>query len=169
MGGHGFETVGVLVGEVVLFGAVGGDVVEFPRPVGALGDEFPFAIADGAVAFVLEVDGLAPVDGFAFEDGGEGGAFDGSLRTWVGCVAEVEASGHDVDEVGGLAGKGVLFGDSRRPMGDERGCDAAFVNPVFVFAEGGVGDVGPVFAVADFGFREARHDAIAPAEGVAVA
>ena len=54
-------------------------------------------------------------------------------------------------------------------MGDEGGGDAAFVDPVLVFAEGGVGDVGPVLSVADFGLRWAGHDAIASAEGVAVA
>ena len=75
---------GCLGGEVVHFGAVGGDVVEFPLTFDAFGDEFPFTIADGAVAFVLEEDGFAALDGASFESGNEGSAFDRDFRAWIG-------------------------------------------------------------------------------------
>jgi len=59
--------------------------------------------------------------------------------------------------------------NSFRPVGDERGRDAAFVDPVLVFSEGGVGDVGPIFSVSDFSLGEAGHDSFAPAKREAVA
>lgn len=180
-GGHSGEAVGVLGGEVVGFGAVLFHVVEFPLTLHAFGDEFPFTIADGAVAFVFPEDGGGAIEIVAGEDGFEGDAFDGGFVFGVDGSGEVEAGGHDVDEVGGLmderavgggcwggAGASNSYGDAFGPVGDEGGGDAAFVDPVFVFAEGGVGDVGPVFPVADFGFRWAGHDAVAAAEGVAV-
>ena len=71
--------------------------------------------------------------------------------------------------MGGVFGPDIFSGDPFGPVGDKGGGDSAFVDPVFVFAEGSVGDVGPVFAVTDFGFRRAGHDAIASAEGVAIA
>ena len=107
LGGHGFDSVWVVGGEVYPFGAVVWDVVEFPGAFEAFCDEFPVAMADGAVAFVLEEDGFVSLDGLAFEGGGEGGSFYGSFRTWVGGLGEVEAGGHDVDEVGWLVHKGA--------------------------------------------------------------
>ena len=83
LGGHCFDVLGVFGGEVVHLGAVGGDVVEFPLTLDALGDDFPCAIADGTVAFVLEVDGLSSLDGFAFEGGIQGSAFDGNFIGWI--------------------------------------------------------------------------------------
>ena len=40
-------------GEVVEFGAVGREIVEFPRALAVEADEFPVADTDGGVAFVF--------------------------------------------------------------------------------------------------------------------
>ena len=98
----------MFLGEVVHFGAVFFNVVEFPFSSAAFCDEFPVAIADGAVALVFPEDGFAALDCLAFEDGEEGGAFDGDFIGGVRCFSEVEAGGHEVDEVGGVFCPGVF-------------------------------------------------------------
>ena len=128
-----------------------------------------FAIADGAVAFVFEVDRLAAFECFSGEGRNEGDSFDGDFPIRVGGLAEIKAGCHEVDEVAWIFGPFVLQCDSLWPMRDERGGDAAFVDPVLVFAEGCVGNVGPVFPVADFGFGRSGHDAVTPTERIAVA
>ena len=161
-GGEFFDAGGFLLGEVVLFGAVTVEVVQFPGPGGILGDEFPGAVAEGPVALVFPEDGLAGGVGIG-EGGFEAAAFEGrdgfaAVLGGVGGAGEVEAGGHDVDEVSGLVAEGAAVGDAGGPVGDERCADAAFMHPVFVFAEGGVGDIGPGLAVGDVGVLGAGHD-----------
>ena len=50
---------GLSVGEVVEFGAVGFEIVEFPGAGASLADEFEVADADGGVAFVFPEEGIA--------------------------------------------------------------------------------------------------------------
>src|SRR5262249_51237094 len=86
-----------------------------------------------------------------------------------GGAGDVEAGGHDVDQVPRLAPELVLCGDSGRPVGDEGGADAAFVYPVLVLAEGRVADVRPAAAVGDICVARAGLDVWALARGGAVA
>ena len=60
----------------------------------------------------------------------------------------VERGRHQIDDVGGFAHDAAAVGDPRRPVDDQRGSDAPFVDPVLVEAERGVAGVGPVGAVA---------------------
>jgi hypothetical protein len=52
LAGHFFDAAGFGAGEIVEFGTVLFEVVEFPG-LGVFADEFPVAIADGLVAFVF--------------------------------------------------------------------------------------------------------------------
>ena len=63
----------------------------------------------------------------------------------------------------------VCFFDSFWPVCNEGGGDAAFVDPVLVFAEGGVGDIGPILTVTNVGLGWSRHDAHSLAEREAFA
>ncbi len=76
VGGHALDAVGVLGGEVVGFGTVGVEVVEFPGLV-LLRDQLPAAVADGAVALVFPDEGTGALEGFASKGGTEAGAFHG--------------------------------------------------------------------------------------------
>mgnify|MGYP000082429128 CR=1 FL=1 len=163
---HSIEAFGLFFGEIVQFRAVGFDVVQFPRAGCAFGDEFPFAVAHGAVAFVLPVDWFFAPDLFAVERRGERGALhrdDCRVADFfrVGRLAKVNAGGHEVDEVAGLAFEFAvpLFADAAWPMSDERRADAAFVHPMLVLAERRVAGVGPGEAVAVVGVRAAGHHA----------
>ncbi len=147
-------------------------VVEFPRASGAFGDEFVFTLASGAVAFVFPEDD-AIGDGFVLECGVEADAFH-----WVDLAVfelggifgfgEVNACGHEIDKVCGLVVEFVFGFDAFGPVSDEGSCNAALVDPVFVFAERGIGCVCPAFAVGDVGICRAGHDAWAGDDGVAV-
>ena len=67
--------------------------------------------------------------------------------------ADIDTGGHNVDEVAGLGAEFVFGGDAGRPVGDERGGDAAFVVVVFEEAEGSVLGEGPAFAAEPVGVR----------------
>ena len=54
---HLGEELRFLFSQIVELGAVGLDVVELPSAPGSFCDEFPFALADGAVALVFEEEG----------------------------------------------------------------------------------------------------------------
>ena len=69
----------------------------------------------------------------------------------IGGAADIDAGGHDVDEVAGVGAEFVFGGDARRPMGDERGGNAAFVVVVFEEAEGCVLGEGPAFSAEPVG------------------
>ena len=74
-------------------------------------------------------------------------------------AAEINASGHEINEVPGLAFEfAVTLGvDALGPMGDERRADTAFVHPMFVFSERRVAGVGPSEAVTVIGIGAAGH------------
>lgn len=55
--GEGGGAGGLGGGEVVEFGAVGREVVEFPGAAAVEADEFPVADTDGGVAFVFPEEG----------------------------------------------------------------------------------------------------------------
>ena len=103
-GGHLLEAFGMAGSEVVLFGAVGVHVVEFPGFV-FLADELPFAVTEGAVAFVFPEDGFFAAKLSVAEGWDEAGAFG-----WLIVISdflvigagEIDDGGHDVDEMGGL-------------------------------------------------------------------
>lgn len=73
------DALGFGGGEVAGFGAVGGEVVEFPGlVVGA--DEFPVALANGLIAFVFEAEDFVVGLGVGAGEGGkEAAAFAGML------------------------------------------------------------------------------------------
>lgn len=152
---HAAETVGVLLGEVVEFGAVFGHVVHFPGLV-VFGDDFEGALAEGAVALVFPSGDGAGAEGLAAEGGCEGASGERGERGAVALggvlgAGEVEHGGDNVDDVGGVVVEGAGIGDLVAPCGDERGGDAAFVDPGLKHAEGGIGGVGPGAAVAGEG------------------
>jgi hypothetical protein len=105
-GGQDFRALGLGGGEVVLFGAVRDGVVQAPGLVGE-GDEFPRAIEDGAVAFMLPENGLGPANRFAGKRRKQADAFERGKRLAVEffrvtCARDGQAGGHDVNEVAGL-------------------------------------------------------------------
>ena len=103
-GRHLLDAFGVAGGEIVLFGAIGIHVVEFPGFV-FFADELPFAVAEGAVAFVFPEDRFFAAKFFVAEGWDEAGAFG-----WLIVISdflvigagEIDDGGHDVDEMGGL-------------------------------------------------------------------
>lgn len=56
--GQFFDAFGFGSGEIILFGAVGLEVVEGPGFGLVVGDDFPVALAEGAVVFVEEPEGV---------------------------------------------------------------------------------------------------------------
>ena len=62
---HVRQTLGLGFGKVVELSAIGIDIVQLPRAISALGDELPFALAHGAVAFVLPKDRRLAANVFA--------------------------------------------------------------------------------------------------------
>ena len=166
--GQFLHAIGLRGSEVVHLRAVGLHVVEFPRAVGAFRHEFPFAVADGAVALVFPEQRLRTAQRFAFKDRPQADAFQCG---GAAASRQVRARRSDVNQVAGRVDELVAQrrSDARRPVRDERCGDAAFVDPVLVFAERRVRDVGPAAAVGDESVRRAGHDAGAGAHGPAVA
>lgn len=149
----------VVLGDVVLLGAVFGKVVEFPGDFIGLAfppDEFPVAFAEAAGFLVLEGEG-AGRDGFWVVDGGEeGSAFGGGdlLTVSFGRVFRAgcfEDGGDDVHEVGGGGDEVGIGFDPGGPVDEKGGGDSAFVAEVFIHVEGGVAEVGPAGAVGGVG------------------
>lgn len=148
-GGQGLDFIGVLAGEVMEFSAVGVEVIEFPTGlVTGLGDEFPVLMADGATFGPLPEDGGGAVEWFSVEGGQEADALEWGEclrrgRFGVGGAGYFDEGGHDIDEVAGGVIDCVGL-DVVGPPGDQRGLDASLEAEVFVFAVGGIGDIGPV-------------------------
>src|SRR5690606_37789003 len=84
-------------------------------------------------------------------------------------AGNINARGHDVNEVAGLAFEFAAASGTVGPVGDERRRDAAFVDEMLIHAERRVGGVGPFDAVSSVGIGRAGGDAAAEAEGFAVA
>ncbi len=150
------DLVGKGSGQVFGLAAVFTKVVEFPFGVGSGGGEFPVAGAEAAVGHVVEVDEVALDGGVFLDDGEEVEAGEGWGREAVvfhdGLGAgEGEEGGDDVDEMGGGAAEFAFILDAGGPVDDEGGADAAFVVPVFVELEGGVGGRGPTGTEAEIG------------------
>lgn len=121
---HAAEAVGVLLGEVVEFGAVLGEVVHFPR-LAVLGDDLQIALAEGAVALVFPSGDGAGAQGLAAEGRGEGasgerGEGDTVALGRVCSAGEVEHGGDDVDHVGGVVTEGAGVNDLIAPGGYKR-------------------------------------------------
>ena len=158
LGDHRFHALGMLGGEVVEFGAVIGEVVEFPTAHFGRGD-LPVAGAEGAVFREVEVEGIVGLAFFVGEDGEEGFSdegIDGAIAyfVWVRSISDFQGGGHEVNEVGGLVGGGAGLGFEKVSwaVDDEGGGDASFVLVLFVESEGGVAEVGPADVVAPVGF-----------------
>ena len=160
-----------LGGEVVLLGAVGGEIVEFPRPVATGADELQVADADGRVALVLPEDRVA-VDGLAAKCRHEASAL-GWLDAasaplfWIGRGRHVEAGWHDVDHMRRIGPPGTAAGDARGPVRYQRRSDAAFVHESLRLAKGHVLQKGPTLA-AKPGRAGLRRVADASASGTAL-
>src|SRR3546814_1802788 len=67
LAGHLANPIGLLRGKIVHFRAVGRHIEELPRLLEAR-DEFPLAVADGAVSFMLPEDRLAARQRLAEKD-----------------------------------------------------------------------------------------------------
>ena len=153
MSGQFFDAFGFGGGEVILFGAVGLEVVEGPGFGLVVGDDFPVALAEGAVVFVEEPEGVVDGGGAGVEGGDEAAARDsgGSGEGGGGGAGDLHDGGEDVDDVSGGVAEGVFLGDASGPVSDEGGADAAFVDPGFVATERGVGGAGEAGAEAEIG------------------
>ena len=162
--GHVGKTFWLCLRKIVQLSAIGINVVQFPRAISALGNELPFALAHGAVAFVLPIDRLFTINVLAVKGRRKRGALQRhdcgvAHHGRVLGAAEIDAGGHEIYEVARLA---FQFAITRRvnalgPMGGERGTDTAFVHPVFVFAEGRVTSISPSQTVAVIGIIAAGH------------
>ena len=89
----------------------------------------------------------------------------------IGGGSDLDNRGEDIDELAWLGGDaaGLFGGDGGGPGDDQRGGDTAFVDPMFVFAEGGIADIGPSLAVGDVSIWGAWEDAVTGANGITVA
>lgn len=121
-------------------------------------------------------EGVGASEGAIGEGGGEAGAFEGgdffSVKIGgIGGGSDLDDRGEDIDELAWLGGdaEGFFGGDDGGPGDDQRGGDTAFVDPMFVFAEGGIADIGPGLAVGDVSIWGAGEDAVTGANGITVA
>ena len=166
--GHFFDLGRIFGSEVVEFGAVIGEVVEFPfTSLG--GGDFPVAGAEGTVGGVVEVERVVWCRLGTLENEGEGLAFEGiddsvyDFALILG-TGEFEEGGEEVDEMGRLIGDGsrgglltrwVSLGLFKREvsgkLGDHGGGDATLVLVLFIETERGISDRGPADVVAPVG------------------
>ncbi|MFM1941662.1 MAG: hypothetical protein RI897_644 [Verrucomicrobiota bacterium] len=153
--GHFGDEFGVLVHEVVLFGAIGGEVVEFPLVGAGFADQLPVAFSGHPVVVMFPEHpfGLGLVLGLecwgkaASVEGGDGVLLVGG---GVGSPGEFKEGGDDIRQVAACWGDGSGLGfESGWPMDDQRGRDAAFVESGLVSAEGRIGGIGPGGSVGD--------------------
>src|SRR5262249_23545571 len=98
---------------------------------------------------------------FALEGGDEADAFRRQERMaamfpWISGSRQFEASGHDVGDVRRARVEGTRTLQAGGPVGNEGGCDAAFVTIVLVEPPWCVAHVGPGAAVADVAFGTAN-------------
>ena len=68
------DPVWMLFGQVVQFGAIGLQVVQFPRSVGTFGDQFPLIVTDCAIAFVFPVQWLIALERLPLKGGSQADA-----------------------------------------------------------------------------------------------
>ena len=142
--------------QVLGLTAVGGEVVEFPRPL-LRRHEFQIANANGAVPLV------APPERVVRRRRGRigqrankapalprrhGTAFHLLRRNHAG---HVEHRGHDIDHVHRLVAKVASSGEASRPVDDPGRGDAPLVDPGLVATKGCVGTARPARAEAEKG------------------
>ena len=147
--------------QVLLFGAVGSQVVKFPPPLLPEAHQFLIAHPDGSVALVFPEEGAPGEFPLAGEERAQALPCHGGNRAalagcGIGCRAEVDTGRHQVDQVGGRADPVLAGGDSVRPVGNEGRGNPAFVIVVLVLAEGNVVEMGPAPSDEDIGMRVAR-------------
>ena len=134
--------------KVSAFGSVVGScfpvlyAVQFPRLVFASHD-FPTVVEEGSVAFMEPPEGRS-VRGFVgCETRGEtdaGRFWDGFALPLCGFFdrCDLKSGWDDIDEMGGIFAQRATLLDVTRPVSDERGADAAFVDPCLVESVRGV-------------------------------
>src|SRR5262245_24137086 len=135
--------------QIVQLAAVLVHVVELPGLI-LLCHEFPLALPDRAVAFMLPEKRLAPRDWFAVKRREQTDTFGGlnmfavELRRIFG-AAGFETSRHQVDEMSGLRFELSVSRGANPfwPVHNQRGADAALVHPMFILAERCVAHVRP--------------------------
>ena len=117
---------------------------------------------------------LGAFDRLAVESGREAHAFHRlDLSAGKLCrifrLRELHARRHDVDKMCRRAHESPFLRlHSHWPVCDERGADASFMGPVFVFAERRVAQIRPRLPVADVGVRTAGYHACALTHGKAI-
>ncbi len=161
------------------FGFAGGEVVHFPcgpfpcRKVPTVdfpGDEFPFAVADGAIAFVFPEQGIFAIERPPLDRRQQRNAFhrfDRVPAKFVGYLAPDKST-----QVAMMSTKWPGCDSScprrrgsnaLRPMHDERRADAAYVAQC-LYSRKGVLETFASPDISDVGIRRAGHDATARAD-----
>ena len=77
--GHVGKTFWLYLRKIVQLRAIRINVVQFPRAISALGDELPFALAHGAVAFMLPIDRLFTTNVLAVKSRRKRGTLQGTI------------------------------------------------------------------------------------------
>src|SRR5262249_4808821 len=131
---QGFDTLWLGPGKIPQLHAIGLQVVKFPRP-SLVGDELPFAVAHGAVAFVFP-ESRAALDRSIGERRKQALALRGLqlvalVLTGVFGSGSLQTGRHQVDEVADLLPQFATRLDASRPVDDERRTHAALVAVVF--------------------------------------
>ena len=108
--GHISKTLRLGLGKIVQLRAIRINVVQFPRTIGALGNELPSTFAHGTVAFVLPINRLFTTNVLAVKGRRKRSALQGHDRDlahlgWILGAAEIDTGGHKVNEMAGLAFK----------------------------------------------------------------
>lgn len=135
LGDHFPDALRMFGSEVIEFGAVFGEVVEFPAAEFCRGD-LPVARAEGAIFLVVEVERVVGLALLSSKNGKEGFSDEGvdsslvhhfhkglPLTSWsfhsnspasdffgIRSFSRFEGGGHEVDEVGGLSGDAAGLG-----------------------------------------------------------
>ena len=115
--GHVGKTFWLDLRKIVQLRAIRINVVQFPRAISALGNELPFALAHGAVAFMLPIDRLFTTNVLAVKSRRKRGTLQGHDRglAHLGRIlgaAEIDTGGHKINEMAGLAFKFSITAES---------------------------------------------------------
>ena len=148
-------------GQILLFGAVGGQVVKFPPTLLPEAHQFLIVHPDGCVALVFPEEGAPGEFSLAGEERAQALPRHGGNRSalagfWVARCSEIDAGRHQVDQVGGRADPVLAGSDPVRPVGNEGRGNPALVIVVLVLAKGDVVEVSPAPSDEDIGMRVAR-------------
>src|SRR5262249_4560849 len=132
------------------FRAVAGQVIKLPRTL-VQGDQLPLALSYRPVSLVFPEQGRVRGAPAGAEDRRETPPFHrqdirAGVRCWIVNAGDLEARGHDVDDVARFV-RDIRSTNDRGPVGDQRGGDASFQRLVLVAAKRRVAQLRPGAAV----------------------